>query len=120
MKTLQKTDPGLVALISDLKRGSRERNVAIWRDIALRLEKPGRNWAEINLSKLERNANEGDVIIVPGKVLGAGKLTKKVTVAAYRFSDGAAAAIEAAGGKKLSIPQLVEENPTGSGVRIMG
>ncbi|MFA7622574.1 MAG: 50S ribosomal protein L18e, partial [Candidatus Methanomethylophilaceae archaeon] len=64
-----KTDPNLIALIDDLKAKERETGAAIWRDIAKRLEKPRRNWAETNLSKLDRYAKEGDVIIVPGKVL---------------------------------------------------
>jgi large subunit ribosomal protein L18e len=120
MKTVRKTDPNLVNLISDLKRESREKDAAIWRDIAQRLEKPSRNWAEVNLSKLDRYANEGDVIVVAGKVLGAGSLKKKVTVAAFKFSESAAKAIEEAGGKRMSIIELVENNPAGNGVRIMG
>ena len=120
MKNTLKTDPNLVALIADLKRETREGNAAIWRDIALRLEKPSRNWAEVNLSKLERNVKDGDIVIVPGKVLGAGILNKKVTVAAFRFSASAAKAIEDAGGKKLTIAELVKENPSGSGIKIMG
>ncbi|WP_400259661.1 50S ribosomal protein L18e [Candidatus Methanomassiliicoccus intestinalis] len=120
MKKTQKTDPNLVALIAELKRETREGDAAIWRDIAQRLEKPSRNWAEVNLSKLERYANDGDIILVPGKVLGAGKINKNVTIAAYRFSATAAKAIEGAGGKKLTIAELVKENPTGKGVRIMG
>lgn len=120
MKQLNKTDPNLVSLISDLKRESRERETAIWRDIAQRLEKPSRNWAEVNLSRLDRYANDGDVIVVPGKVLGAGSLSKKVTVAAFRFSASAAKAIEEAGGKQMTIPELVQENPAGNKIRIMG
>ena len=69
MKGTRKTNPVLVALISDLKKAERETGSAIWRDIAVRLEKPSRNWAETNLSRLERYANEGETILVPGKVL---------------------------------------------------
>ena len=114
-----KTNPQLVVLISELKAKTRENEAAIWRDIALRLEKPRRNWAEANLSKLERYAKEGETIIVPGKVLAAGSVTKKITVAAYSFSGAAAAGITAAGGKAITIKELMEANPKGSGVRIM-
>lgn len=120
MKKNSKTDPNLLLLIQELKRESREGDVAIWRDIARRLEKPGRNWAEVNISRLERYANDGDTIVVPGKVLGAGSLSKKLTVAAYRFSDSAKEMIENAGGRNITIEELVEENPSGTGVRIMG
>ena len=114
-----KTDPALIALISDLKAKERENGAAIWRDIAKRLEKPKSNWAETNLSKLDRYAADGETIIVPGKVLAAGSISKKITVAAYSFSAAAEQAIVAAGGKAMTIRDLMEENPKGSKVRIM-
>lgn len=114
-----KTNPQLVATIDNLKAKTRETDAAIWRDIALRLEKPKKNWAEANLSKLERYAKDGETIIVPGKVLAAGEISKKITVAAYSFSEAAAKAIVAAGGKTLSIEELADANPKGTGVRIM-
>lgn len=119
MKTMRKTDPNLLLLIEELKRESRELGVAIWRDIARRLEKPNRSWAEVNISRLERYANDGDVIVIPGKLLGAGTLSKKLTVAAYRFSDSASQKIAEAGGRNMTIAELAHENPKGSGVRIM-
>lgn len=119
MKKISKTDPNIVLLIDELKRESREGGTAIWRDIARRLEKPRRNWAEVNISRLEIYANDGDTIVVPGKVLGAGSLSKKLTVAAFRFSESAREMIKKAGGRNLTIEELVEENPSGSGVRIM-
>ena len=117
--TLKKTDPNLVSLVDDLKRSSRENGADIWRDIALRLEKPRRNWAEVNLSKLERFTSDGDVVVVAGKVLGAGAISKKITVAAYDFSDSAKKGIAEAGGSNLTIMELVKQIPNGSGVKIM-
>ncbi len=119
MKRNLTTDPNLIALIDGLKAKERENGAEIWRDIAKRLEKPRRNWAEANLSKLDRYAKDGETILVPGKVLAAGSITKKLTVAAYSFSEKARLDIAAAGGKTLSIMDLVTENPKGSGVRIM-
>ena len=117
--TATKTNPQLVATIDNLKAITRDNNAAIWRDIALRLEKPKKNWAEANLSKLERYAKDGETIIVPGKVLAAGSISKKITVAAFSFSDAAAKAIVAAGGKTMTFEELAKENPKGTGVRIM-
>ncbi len=114
-----KTNPQLVETISNLKAKSRETQAAIWRDVALRLEKPRKNWAEANLSKLERCAQEGETILVPGKVLAAGTISKKITVAAYDFSEAAARAIVEAGGQTLTLEELAEANPKGTGVRIL-
>ena len=106
---------------TDLKAATREDpKAAIWRDIALRLEAPSRVWAEANLSKIEKYAQDGETVVVPGKVLGAGEMTKKVTVAAYSFSAKAEAAIVAAGGKAITIRELLAQNPKGSKVRILG
>lgn len=119
MKKTFKTDPTLIALIDDLKATTRENGAAIWRDIAKKLEKPKRNWAEVNLSKLERFAEDGDVIVVPGKVLASGNLNKKITVAAYSFSENAKTAILSMGGRDMTLTELMSENPKGSNVKIM-
>lgn len=119
MKAGFKTNPSLIALIQDLKATSRDNDSALWRDIAVRLEKPNRNRAETNLSKIERYAADGETIVVPGKVLAAGKITKKINVAAYAFSEKAKVAIAESGGKAMSIRELMDTNPKGSDIRIM-
>ena len=63
---------------------------------------------------------DNDVIIVPGKVLGAGTLAHSLTVAAYQFSESSRKAIETAKGKCLSITDIVKNNPKGLKVRIIG
>jgi large subunit ribosomal protein L18e len=119
MKNINKTNPRVVRLISDLKATSRESGVAIWRDIALRLEKSRRNYAAVNLSKINRHTGPEDVVLVAGKVLGAGDLEHGVTVAALGFSSQARSKIESTGGKCLKIEELVETHPKGTGVIIL-
>jgi large subunit ribosomal protein L18e len=58
-------------------------------------------------------------VVVPGKVLGAGKLNHPVTVAAIAFSEQALQKIKAAGGRAIHILHLIEENPRGSNVKII-
>ncbi|HIF04557.1 MAG TPA: 50S ribosomal protein L18e [Candidatus Poseidoniales archaeon] len=115
-----KTNVGLVTLIGDLKAQTRSNGAPLWRDVALRLEKSRSNWAEPNLSRLSRHAADEDVILVPGKLLGSGDVEGKHTVAAYSFSTSARAKIEAAGGKVVSIRDLMNKNPEGKGVYILG
>jgi large subunit ribosomal protein L18e len=119
MKSIKKSNPRVLQLITDLKAKSREQNVGIWRDIAERMEKPARHYAEINLSKINRYSKENETIIVPGKVLGTGDLDHPVTVAALNFSLTAEILIDDAKGKCMSIEQLMKTNPTGKGVRIL-
>lgn len=116
----RKSNPVLVGLISDLKNAGRENEAPIWRDIASRLEKPSRNWAQVNISKLEAHAREGENVVVPGKLLGAGDVARPVTVVAYNASASAKAKIAAAGGKVLSMKEGVEAFPKGEKCRILG
>lgn len=114
-----KSNPQISDLISKLKRKSREHDVNIWRDIAVRLEKPRKSYAEVNVSKINRYASEGEILLVPGKVLGSGALDFAVHVAALSFSDAAIDKIAAVKGKCMTIEELVESNPTGSKIRIL-
>lgn len=124
MRRKRKTNPRISKLIGDLKGIARENSAPVWKDIAKRLEKPRRNYAEVNLSKINRYSNANDTILVPGKVLSAGSIEKPVTIAALGFSKKACEKISKSGdgeekGKCLSIEELVENNPKGSGVKII-
>ncbi len=114
-----KSNPQISDLISKLKRTSREQDVNIWRDVAVRLEKPRKSYAEVNISKINRYASEGEILLIPGKVLGSGVLEFGVSVAALSFSEAAIDKIAAVSGRCMSIEELVESNPTGSMIRIL-
>jgi len=118
-RTSNKTNPRLVNLISLLKDTSRQNEVNIWRDVAVRLEAPARNYAEVNLSKINRYASNGETIVVPGKVLGSGMLEMSVKIAALTFSQSAETKIMEANGQCLTIEELVKDNPKGSKIRVL-
>ncbi|MFC1727877.1 50S ribosomal protein L18e [Nanoarchaeota archaeon] len=107
-------------MIEDLKKVSYAQKVNIWRRIADDLEKPTRTRRIVNLFKLNIYTKDGETVIVPGKVLGTGDLNHKVTIAAWTFSESAKEKIKQAKGECLSIPQLIEKNPKGKDVRIIG
>ena len=110
----------LIALIQDLKKKAYENDAPIWKDIALRLEKPSRNWPEVNLDRINRYIKENETALVPGKVLSMGDIRKKVSIAAWSFSEKAQEKIKKAGGKSMSIEDLVKNNPKGENIRILG
>ena len=83
-----------VGIIEELKKRSSDQKVNLWRRIALDLEKPTRQRRVVNLSSLSRFTKENEIIVVPGKVLGAGSLNHKITISAFSFSDGAKEKIE--------------------------
>lgn len=119
MVKLTKTNPNLTVLVASLKEKSYTEQVAIWKDVAKRLERPTRIQAEVNISDINRNTEADEIVIVAGKVLGNGNLDHKVQVAALNFSQGAAEKIVTAGGECMDILDLVEKNPKGNGIKIM-
>ena len=116
----RKTNAQLVDMIGQLKAQSRDTGAAVWRDVAMRLSKSRKNWAQPNLSRVSRYAPEGATILVPGKLLGSGELTNGHVITAYSVSNGAREKIEAAGGRVMTYGELMTENPTGKGVVILG
>ena len=113
---LKDKNPLLQGLIGSLGK----KQEPIWKAVAKGLGRKGSNEYTVDMVKLERHAKDKETIVVPGIVLGTGELSKKLTVAAWRFSATGKAKIEKSGGKCLEIEELVKQNPKGSGVRIMG
>lgn len=96
------------------------RESPFWRRIAKDLRKPTRQRRTVNVYKIDKYAREGETVVVPGKVLSVGSLTKKVDVAAITFSQEARKKIEEAKGKAYSITELLVQNPDAKKVRILG
>jgi large subunit ribosomal protein L18e len=92
----------------------------IWRALEQELAGPRANRREINVGKMAELSKTGEVLVVPGKVLGTGNLGHKLTVCAYSISEGAAKKIVSAGGRVIGFEELVKKHPDGKGVRIIG
>lgn len=114
------SNPNVASLIIELRKASISNEAPIWRTISKRLQKPRRNRSAVNVSKINRHSSNDDIVLVPGKVLGSGNLEHSVTVAALSFSEGAKQKIENAKGRILTISDLLNEIPKGSGVKILG
>jgi large subunit ribosomal protein L18e len=110
----------LTSLITELKKTSIKEDVKIWKRIASDLEKPTKSRRIVNLSRINRYVKNGEIIVVPGKVLSMGELDKKVTVAAYNFSGNAKDKIKQSGSSVITILDLIKTNPKGKKVRIIG
>lgn len=116
----RKSNSELVKTIDHLKQASRENDAPIWKSIAKKLEGPSRNWPIVNISKIEYNASKNGKVIIPGKIMGSGNLSKKVTVSAYSFTKSAVQKIENAGGKCMIYNDFIKKNPTGKDVMVIG
>jgi len=117
---MRATDRELVELTRFLKRLSVEKDTQVWKVTADRLGKARSRRAQVNISRIARFTSANETVVVPGKVLGSGTIDHPVRVAAFKFSTSATKAIANAGGECLSIRELVEANPDGEGIRILG
>ncbi len=91
-----------------------------WKRVVKDLNRPSRQRRTVNIYKIDRYARKDETILVPGKVLSIGELNKKVDVAAVNFSAEAKKKIEGAKGKIFTISELLEKNPEGRKIRILG
>lgn len=113
----KKADPTNPILLNTIEL-LQEQEASVWNEVAENLGKVNRRRPEVNLSDIERNTEEGDTVVVPGKVLGSGRLTKEVEVAAFKASNSAKNHIKENGEFKF-IEDLVDENPEGSNVKVI-
>lgn len=113
------SNPVLSEAIWNFRSAYKKSKAPIWLKLQEIMERPGTR-AEVNLSKLSTFTEQGDIVIVPGKVLGTGTMDHKITLCAFSLSQSAAKKILDAGGKILSIKEFVEKFPEGSKVKIVG
>jgi large subunit ribosomal protein L18e len=119
MKQVKKSNIHLKNLAVDLYTQSSKTESGLWSRLADDLLKPTRQKRLVNIFKLNLFSKDGEVVIVPGKVLGTGDLDHKVTVAAFSFSQSAVEKIKNAKGTVMTIQELAKKNPKGENVRIL-
>lgn len=115
----RKTNPILVELIVELRKAAQSTGTELWDDIATRLERPARLWPQVNVDKCAALGGDGEIVLVPGKVLSTGEARKGLRIAAFAFSENARQKIQEGGGQCLSILDAVKMAPNGRGVRIV-
>ncbi|HEX5458192.1 MAG TPA: 50S ribosomal protein L18e [Candidatus Nitrosotalea sp.] len=107
-------------MVKTLRGASKKNNAPIWERLADLALKPTRVKRTINLGQLDKFVSDNDVVVVPGKVLGTGSLSHKITLCSFSISTTGAKKITESGGKVLDISQIIKNHPTGKGVKIIG
>jgi len=88
-----------------------------WKKISKLLDRAVRKTPSVGLWKIEKYAQEGKIVVVPGKIIyDDTKVTKKNKVAAYDFSQKAK---EALGSNAISLKKAFETDKTGKKVQVL-
>ena len=90
-----------------------------WLEVASILSSPRRESIDLNLGQIDFLAKEGDVVVIPGKVLSQGEIKKKIRVVAYKFSEKAKEKLLKEKIQISSIMDEIKKNPEAKGVRVL-
>jgi len=107
-------------MAKDLKKASTKNDAPIWAKLAEYALKPSIARRDLNLNRIGQLTKENDTVVFPGKVLGTGNIPHKITLFSFSISNSAATKIIENGGKLISYSDLIEQNPTGKGVVLLG
>ncbi|MDP3728535.1 MAG: 50S ribosomal protein L18e [bacterium] len=103
-------------LITELKKAGK--TIPLWKRVAEEMESSTRRMSSVNLSKIDKIVQDGEIALVLGKVLSSGSLSKKMSVAAFAYSEAAREKITK-NGEALSLSELLKKNPQGKKVRLI-
>jgi large subunit ribosomal protein L18e len=109
----RKTNPELVKTIIEAKKKDK------WLTVAGIMSSPRVKKIEVNLDRINQEAKEGETIVVPGKVLSEGEISKKIKVVAFSFSEKAKEKISKAKGETLTILEEIKKNPEAKGIKVI-
>jgi large subunit ribosomal protein L18e len=90
-----------------------------WLKIAGILSGPRRKMINLNLTEIDKRSKEGDIVVVPGKVLSQGEINKKIKVVALGFSEKAREKLMKSKSNPTRIVEEVKKNPEAKGVKIL-
>jgi len=110
----------IVDAISELKKAFLDSKVKLWKRLYKEISRSTRNRRVVNIIRLDKHTKDNDVVVVPGKLLGVGTMTKKITVAPLLISEKAEQKLKDAGCKVISFKDLIKNNPKGTNVKIIG
>ncbi|MDH5432230.1 MAG: 50S ribosomal protein L18e [Nitrosopumilus sp.] len=114
------TNQVVIHMAKDLKKASAKNDAPIWAKLAEYALKPSIARRDLNLNRIGQLTKENDVVVFPGKVLGTGNISHKITLFSFSISNSAATKIVEQGGKIITYSNLIEQNPTGKGVVLLG
>ena len=113
-------DQIVLHIARDLKQASKKNEAPIWSRLAVLALKQSSSRRVVNLTRINKTTKENDILFVPGKVLGTGNISHKITLSSFSMSVTAAKKIIQTGGSIITYSDMIKKYPTGKGVIIFG
>lgn len=102
----------LTKLVQELKKTAIEQKAQFWKKLALELEKPSRNRRQVDVDRIKKIVGKDEIAVVPGKVLGTGKIDNQIV--AYQWS-----ATVGNNNKIMSLQDFIKKKPKIQNCRIV-
>ncbi|MBX4196705.1 50S ribosomal protein L18e [Candidatus Pacearchaeota archaeon] len=109
----RKTNPSLAETIFMAHKNK------AWNKLAQILSGSTRRQASVNLSDIDKQTTAGDTVVIPGKVLGSGALTKKVRICALGISASARDKLKDTKSESATIADEIKINPKAQGIKVL-
>ncbi len=90
-----------------------------WEKIGAILSGSTRRQAKVNLSLIDKETKAGDTIIIFGKVLSLGNITKKLVICALSISAQAKEKLKESKSEFRTIKEEITKNPKAEGIKIL-
>ena len=90
-----------------------------WFEIAKIISSSRKKYSDINLKNIDEKTKEGDIVVVAGKVLGKGNISKKVRVCAINFSESAREKLRKTKSEAITILEEIKKNPKAEGIKLI-
>ena len=90
-----------------------------WLEVAGILSGPRRKSINLNIGEINEKSEEGDTVVVPGKVLSQGEIDKKIKIIAMKFSEKAREKLLKSKTQVSGIAEEIKKNPEAKAIRIL-
>lgn len=90
-----------------------------WIKIAKIIAGPRRKYSEVTLNEINKLTTAGDTVVVIGKVLSTGELTKKVRICAFNASAKVSDKLKASKSEIVTILDEIKKNPKAEGLKLI-
>jgi len=110
---VKKRNPELVETVILAKKNPK------WIEIAALLSGPTKERIQVNLDKIEKNSKAGEIIVIPGKILSVGEISKKLKIVALNFSERAKEKLLKSNCEIILLKDEIKNNKDAKGVKIL-